>query len=429
MVYVVAIPTTRERGTEINICVNSIVGDPTFDKNKMSIFIFGQTNDPTISQIFLDTGLPYSTTEEGYRCLNYLGPDNLQRMIIYLTQKGFKRNELEPFFNFRTYGGARNVLTAFAFLLAKTPSAVISIDDDEQVLPGFFGEHISWLGKTTRRGEVISLVTGPYKNHDSYVGIETLTRLLRHRIEKTKAEEALNSITYVNDHETPKGYIYRIKGARGGNLSRCGPALMIPYISSSEDIPMRGEDEVQADLNQRINKKAINLYTPKAIVIHKKRPGYLLNDIKGEVIGSIVHEVILFIYENINEENILDGLQAYIQREAESQLNRFIENIQKARKNKKYDKYPSEIEYRLEDLTRDTLQILNNTQFFADQVVNHLRTAVFGLRYWGQIVECLVEAKEDIVKYIFSLPYNSSYTVPHRYTPVSQTTASHPRPR
>jgi len=427
MVYVITIPTTRERGIEISRCIDSIVIDPTFDKNKMSILIFGQTNDPTILQMFSDTGLPSSATEEGYRCLNYLGPDNLQRMINYLTQRGFERDELKAFFNFRTYGGARNVLTALAFLLAKNPLGVISIDDDEQVLPGFFGEHIYRLGKSTRKGEVISLVTGPYQNHDSYVGVETLARLLQHKIKETKAEEALTSITYVNEHEAPKGYIYRIGGARGGNLSRCGPALMIPYISSSEDIPMRGEDEVQADLNQRINRGAINLYTPNAVVIHTKRPGYLLNDIKGEAIGCIVHEVILRIYGNINEinEDILynRSLQSYISEVAQRQLDNFIQKIQKANRHQKYKKYPPEIQRHLENVTRDAFEILKNTQFFVDQAVNHLRTAIFGLRYWGQIVECLVEAREDIVRYIFSLPYTSSYTVPHSYTPASQTTA------
>ncbi len=425
MVYLITIPTTRERGAEINRCVNSIVRDPTYNTKKMAIIIFGQTNDPTTPLMFSETNLTSSYTEDGYRCLYYLGPDNLQRMIIYLNIGGFKKEELNAFFNFRTYGGARNVLTALAILLAKEPSGIISIDDDEEVLPGFFEEHLYWLGKESRRG-VINLVTGPYINHHSYVGIGTLKQLLNRTMNEDRARDALKSITYVDEQEIPNQNIYGIRGARGGNLSRCGSALMIPYISSSEDIPLRGEDEIQAYLNQIINHGTINLYTPKARVKHTKRPGYLLADIKGEVIGVIVHRLILRYLPIIMEGtplNLTDEMET-IKNETQIQLQHFTQEILRAAAKKHYrKKYSKEIEAQLNDLTIDTLRTLSNTQFFVDQVVYHLRTADFGLRNWKKIVECLREAKEEVVRYIFNLPYSYSYTAPHTYTHALKTTA------
>ncbi len=399
MKYVVTIPTQRERGAEINRCISSIPKDPTYPN--IPIIIYGQTNDPTIPSMFVDTNLVGKRTPEEYHNLYYVGPDNLNRMLKFL-YKNLNLENLGSFFNYRTYGGARNVLTAFAILLMKDIEnlGVISIDDDEEVLPGFFGEHLEWLGKNIPESKkTITLVTGPYEGHSSYVGIETLIRLLKRVYPEDIAKDALLSMVPVQQTEQAKKYVYGIKGSRGGNLSRCGSCLLIPYISSREDIPMRGEDEIQACLN--LTNTTTNLYTPNARVRHQKRPGYLLVDIKGEIIGSVVHEYIEKYpnYEEIDEDEIKKLLSFYIQNKRR--------RLSKAWRTWEYrrNKYEQDLQTKVSELYIELIKLFEAKEFFVKQIRNHLEIYLFGRKNWLSIVENLTNARQEIVDYIFGVSH------------------------
>jgi len=395
MDYLVTIPTTRERGYEIVRCIQSITRDTTY--KGYPILVFGQTNDPT---------LPVSWREAAGRELEiiYAGPYNLERMMIYLEEKscinGLNRQNLRALFNYRTYGGARNILTALAFLLSTDP-AVIGLDDDEEVKDGFFGEHVRILGTKTSRNKKITLVTGPYENHDSYVGLDTLAWILARKREEAKVKDALRSITYVE--RIREGYEYGIQGARGGNTSRCSTALLIPYISSREDIPMRGEDEVQADMNQLVNPKTLNVYTPKAVVRHTKREGYIVDAIKGEIIGIIVHAVISELLKKYGYEEMRKVKEEELQELIDQNTEETIKNAKQKLNKKARFSYSHDLKEELRNVMSSVYSLFCIPEFISNHALIHLQTALFGFRYWNQIIDCLANAPQQNKRYILGL--------------------------
>ncbi|MBU5689791.1 MAG: hypothetical protein QXM68_00270 [Candidatus Aenigmatarchaeota archaeon] len=381
MDYIVSIPTTRERSYEILRCLKSIVEGKTRD---FPIVVFGQADDPTIEKTWINV--------LGNHRIIYLGPENVRRLIDYTGSKlVLERNDLNALFNYRTFGGARNLLTAFAFVISKNPG-VINIDDDEEVLPGFFEEHIKLLGTKTSKGKKITLVTGPYTNHSSYVGFDTLLYILSRKRGEGIVRDALRAITYAT--EEARGYVYGINGCRGGNLSRCDSALRIPYISSPEDINLRGEDEIHADLNQIMNPGCINLYTPNAKVKHTKRPGYLLENIKGELIGIIVHEVIRHLeLDHQIRENYINLVDLYSRK--------VLEQKRRQLKQKRFN-YSPDIERELSIIVSSVYALLSDVAFFKRQATLYINNLIYGFNHWEKILDCLSNSSEEAKRYILT---------------------------
>ncbi|MBU5688008.1 MAG: hypothetical protein KQA41_01485 [Candidatus Aenigmarchaeota archaeon] len=386
MDYVVTIPTTRERGAEVYRCLYSIFNEPTYQQ--FPIIVFGQTDDPTIAPLWRDIF--------GFNNIFYFGPDNMKRIILLLNNKlCFNRQKLEALFNFRTYGGARNLLTALAVLFCnKYNVGVINLDDDEEVKEGFFKEHIRLLGTTTNKGKKITLVTGPYENHDSYVGIETLINYLKN----PKNSEIENIIRAITPAKVFENFKYGIEGARGGNLSRCDEALLIPYISSITDISMRGEDEIQAYLNQKMNSGCINVYTPNARVIHRKRPGYIVDVIKGEIIGIIVERV---VNKLLSQPSLpLDELKQYIREQTEGVLKDTRERISKAARCYSYKKNKTNS---VKDILKILSDLLKQEDFFVEQTYNHIDSWIFARDNWKTIIEYLANVSCQQKNYLLGL--------------------------
>ncbi|MCS7134965.1 MAG: hypothetical protein NZ893_00800 [Candidatus Aenigmarchaeota archaeon] len=378
MYYIVTIPTVKGREEALDKCLHSILNDKTY--LGYPILVVGQNSDTSLEILRREN-------------IFYLGPKNIEKLIDYLQSKlELSIEDLSVLFNLFSIGGARNALTVLSFLFSEDP-AVISVDDDEEVVDGFFGEHVRLLG-TQHKGRTITLVTGPYENHDSYVGIETLFYILRRKRDIEIVNEALQG--RMPSRKKNRNYIYGVEGARGGNLSRCRTALLIPYIYSAGEVCMRGGDEIQADINQIIYPETVNVYTPHATVIHTGPPRNLAPIIEGEILGIIVHRVIRELFEKgclgkkgLTDENLdISGL-------VETHTTKVCEENKRLLCKKRYFRYPQPIEDELRKLKSYILNLLNENQpELKKHAILHLNNLFFGLRNWENIINCILEVDD-----------------------------------
>ncbi len=181
-------------------------------------------------------------------------------------------------FQSNTYSGAKNAAVLLSLFHSDSESPlIICLDDDETIQNGFIQAHIDAQKKR-------ELVIGPYSGHRPDSGLGTLYRLLQRYTTEIEIYNALNC-----KESIPPGL--RLYG--GGNMSRSGISLRIPYMTSSPDTyPIRGEDNIFVNMFVKLTR--IQPRTIEFPVVHIKTDGTDLRYvICCEIVGHLVEQIII----------------------------------------------------------------------------------------------------------------------------------------
>jgi hypothetical protein len=401
MSSVIAIPTIPGREESLNQCLNSILQDKSYQGQPIIVY-----NPQQRLQERIEIPTMYYTTRK-----------DLDPIIEHLSNK----LKIEPYiintFFEPSDGGSRNALTLLSLILLQGVDVkIIGTDDDVTVEDGFIGAHEEYLGKPLKRKGIVKIVVGPCEHHDAYVGVETLIKLLKGKIPQDRVEEACNAITYVdftpyNSIKTHPPYFI------GSNMSRCGEALLVPFIAFSvrtqidnkkASIVMRGSDQMYGKMCE-ITYSVVSIYTPKARVHHQRSKDDIIKYILGELLGYVVSGTII----KISPEKVFNGMEIDDKKLEEiwgsittTYLFRFREMLESSwrqrEKRRRYKPiYTKELDKEIDGLYYRTMRALNSFEQDLLHACRDFGRTLQSLPCWSKIIDVLSEDARKLYVSIF----------------------------
>lgn len=451
MKHVICIPTLKERTLELRRCVKSIADNPSFTGD-MKIIVLSTGTDyslgDTMRRLYGLGGVDVKNNSYaqgrvmrslyGIRTLYYTTQNNLDRLAPYLSEKlGLNPLDVLSFLRPGTYGGVRNSLSLLANIVGGDDYVEFSLDDDVVLEDDFFTGHLKFIGKRagkkTRDGTKrrVDLVTGPYTGHGALVGLSTIDDITKGKM-KTDAQLQAALRSLVSAPESPRGVIYHVDHSAGGNQSRYGNALDLPFVSGFDGIGMRGEDSTLAKLHLKLGygferDPSTNIFTPVSRVHHVKRGSDLFEDTKGEIIGIMVNRFLGdLLYRIERSDEYGEGFEKFSQRVAllgelvadlkEEEIVACVDGTKDSIRDRLSDSlrklagwdcrsYDPDSRNEVLSTIRSIERMLNTYEerkdWFLDRVVSHLDYAQFGFSNWHRFRKLIDKNRDDVRELVF----------------------------